>query len=230
LRLNWSKDAQSHDVMVVRKAATQSWTEPTQGTAYNAGNSIGSGVVVYRGGLLAYTNASLASDTVYDFKYYSENWSYYSAGVTAQGTTLATEPSQSPSAIEFSNIITNDGSYRMDVSWIGGDGAYSLVLCRQGSAPSADPADATKYAASTTYGNGAGLGSGYVCYTGTQNSVTLYGLNGGEYYHVAIYDFNGTNAPNYRTSDKLTGSQLVPEPACLLALAGVLLALRRAAQ
>lgn len=81
--LSWDKNAQSHNVMIVRKKVYESWTEPTQGTAYTAGNTIGSGVVVYNSSGISYTNTDLASSTDYDYKFYSVNNNYYSDGVTA---------------------------------------------------------------------------------------------------------------------------------------------------
>ncbi len=88
INLGWSKDAQGHNVMVVRKPSSASWTEPTQGAAYSAGASIGSGTVVYNGSDTSYNNTGLSAGTAYDYKFYSENNSYYSAGVTANATTL----------------------------------------------------------------------------------------------------------------------------------------------
>ena len=85
--LAWSKDAQGHNVMIVRKRSSDSWTEPTQGTAYAVGNAIGSGTVVYNGSGTAYTNTGLSAGTTYDYKFYSENYSYYSAGATDSATT-----------------------------------------------------------------------------------------------------------------------------------------------
>ena len=80
--LTWTKNAEGHNVMVVRKKIYQSWTEPTQGTAYTAGNSIGDGVVVYNSNGTSYTNTGLASSTDYEYKFYSVNNNYYSVGVT----------------------------------------------------------------------------------------------------------------------------------------------------
>jgi len=85
--LSWSKDAQSHNVMIVRKTSSQFWTEPTQGTAYSVGTDIGSGKVVYNSSDTSYENTGLSLNTTYDYKFYSENNSYYAAGVTAQATT-----------------------------------------------------------------------------------------------------------------------------------------------
>jgi len=89
--LTWSKNAQSHNVMIVRKTSIQSWTEPTQGTPYSVAGNIGVGVVVYNSSGTSFENSGLTQNTTYDYKFYSENNSYYSAGVTAQATT-APEP------------------------------------------------------------------------------------------------------------------------------------------
>ncbi len=78
----WAKNAQNHNVMIVRKL-TDSRTELIQGTAYSVSASIGDGTVIYNGSDV-FLNDSKAADTTYDYKFYSENWSGYSAGDTAQ--------------------------------------------------------------------------------------------------------------------------------------------------
>ena len=99
--LSWEKDPQGHNVMVVRKLSTDSWTEPTQGTAYAVGTGLGSGTVVYNGSDTAYTNTGLSAGTTYDYKFYSENYSYYSAGVTSSATTAKQDQT-----IDFPPIYT----------------------------------------------------------------------------------------------------------------------------
>ncbi len=77
--LGWTKNAAANDVMIVRYAKGASVTAPTQGTTYIAGNSIGSGTVVYHGNETSTTNAITAGNE-YDYYFYSENESYYSTG------------------------------------------------------------------------------------------------------------------------------------------------------
>lgn len=89
--LSWTKDGQSHNVMIVRKKVGESWTEPIQGTAYIVGNSLGSGVVVYNGSGTSYTDSGLNPATGYEYKFYSENFSYYSPGVTTAAVYTAME-------------------------------------------------------------------------------------------------------------------------------------------
>ncbi len=81
--LNWTKDAQSHNVMIVRIISSQSFTEPTQGSAYSVTDKIGDGVVVYNGSGTSTTDGGLDINTSYTYKFYSENNSYYSSGEAA---------------------------------------------------------------------------------------------------------------------------------------------------
>lgn len=89
INLNWSKNAQNQYVMILRKKSTDSWTEPTQGTVYSVGAAVGSATVIYFSNGTSFTSASLTSSTGYDYKFYSENNGYYSAGVVASATTAS---------------------------------------------------------------------------------------------------------------------------------------------
>ena len=203
--LSWSKNAQGHNVMVVRKPAASSWTEPTQGTSYAVNASLGAGTVVYNGSGTAMNNTGLTADTTYDYKFYSVNNNYYSAGVTAQASTMAAEPASSPTSLSFSAI----GTSGLTINW---DGVSTkvLVVVRAGSDVSADPVDGTTYTANANYGGGgSALGNGKVVYEGTGTSVELSGLSAGTVYYVRIYNFNGGDgAENYRTTSPLAGSKI----------------------
>jgi hypothetical protein len=118
--LTWTKDAQSHNVMIVRKSGG-SFTPPTQGTAYNVGNSIGSGTVVYNGPATTFANTGLTALTSYDYIFYSENFSYYSSGVIASATTtstLATDYFRSKTTGFWSNNSTWESSPDNSAPWI----------------------------------------------------------------------------------------------------------------
>lgn len=86
INLAWTK-WNSKNVMIVRKKSTESWTEPTQGTAYTVSTAIGSGTVVYNGSGTSFESTGLNSSTTYDYKFYSVNNNYYSAGVVVSATT-----------------------------------------------------------------------------------------------------------------------------------------------
>ena len=124
--LTWAKNAQDHNVLVVRKLAADSWTEPTPGQAYSVSDSLGAGTVVYNGSGTAASDTGLTEDSTYEFKFYSVNNDYYSAGVTAQASTKGCAP-EAPTGVvanptnytDFTanwDAVTDATGYRIDVS------------------------------------------------------------------------------------------------------------------
>lgn len=113
ITVNWTKNAQSHSVIVVR-STDSSFTAPTQGTSYTAGSStIGGDLVVYKGEGTSFQDTGLSSSTRYYYKIYSENYSYYSAGVTADATTQTPATptiTVSGGSISFTNVPANSYS------------------------------------------------------------------------------------------------------------------------
>ena len=115
--LAWTQNGAGNDVMIVRKLASSSWTEPTQGTAYSAWDSIGAGTVVWNGSGTFVNESGLTPGTTYDYKFYSVNNDYYSPGVTAQDTTYACAP-DAPTGVYASD--TNDTGFT--ASWTASTG------------------------------------------------------------------------------------------------------------
>jgi hypothetical protein len=103
--LSWTK-WNGRDVMVVR-STDSSFTDPTGGTTYNVNDTIGGDTVIYRAGGTSTTDTGLDSDTTYYYKVYSENYSYYSAGATANATTdAAPQPAiaHGPATLDYTMI------------------------------------------------------------------------------------------------------------------------------
>jgi len=86
INLSWSADAQGHWVMIVR-STDATFTAPTPGVGYNVNDTIGGDTVVYKGGGTSMSDTGLNGGTTYYYRFYSENWSYYSTGVDANTTT-----------------------------------------------------------------------------------------------------------------------------------------------
>ena len=94
INLEWVRGVSgvAKDTLVVRQTADAGWTAPVNGATYNAGDPLGSGTVVYRGAGTTFSDTGLAPDTTYYYRFYSENWTYYSAAydeanaATAAGT------------------------------------------------------------------------------------------------------------------------------------------------
>ena len=178
MNLTWSKNAQAHPVMIVRKTSAQSWTEPTQGTAYSVSGSIGAGVVVYHGSDTSFTDTGLTGDTTYDYKFYSVNNSYYSAGVTAQE---ATEKYPAPSAA----TATADGNTMMDLAWTKNASYDVMIVHRAGSASTAPTLG-------TSYSVGESCGSGTVIYKGSGANLEHVVTSGTTHYY-AFYSYSGSS-------------------------------------
>ncbi len=141
---------------------------------------------------------------------YTRGNAYYGTLPSYNLTVLASQPGVAADNPTFSSIATT----QMVVSWTGGSGSNTLVVCRQGAAPSADPADGRTYAAAARYGSGTALGGGYVVYRGSSSNVTVNGLSAGETYYFQVYEFNGTDGTgdsglreNYKTDTFGAASQ-----------------------
>jgi len=201
---------------------TVSWTDSDDGeTGYTVwrytADTSGSATLINGAPLAAsatsYDDTSAVAGTTY---YYwvratnstSASMSDFSA--SDSGLRTLTEPTTAASAITFSSLDTT--SYT--VGWTRGDGDYVLVVAKQGSAPTA-PTDFTAYNADAAFGSGDTTAAGsYVVYKGTGTSVPVTAMIAGTEYYFAVYEFNGTSSPNYRTSDAPVDSQhtLTSEP------------------
>ena len=97
LDLSWNKDAQSHNVLIVRRAGQAVEWSPTQGVDYTDGQSLGNDTYVVKGSELETSiiddngGDGLDPNTTYYYKIYSENFQYYSSGVTGDQQTLPVE-------------------------------------------------------------------------------------------------------------------------------------------
>jgi len=112
---------------------------------------------------------------------YSPNGSFYA------------EPSAQASAVTFSNVKSTS----MTVSWTAGTGgAGRIVLVKAGSAVDAEPADGTDtgYSANPAFGSGTEIGTGNrVVFKGSGTSVNLTGLTPLTVYHVAAFEYAGSD-------------------------------------
>ena len=82
----------SHWVTIFRKAGDNPvFAPPSDGVTYYAGDEYaGEGECIYRGDARAHADTGLVSSTVYHYRLYTENYSYYSTGVMASASTSAT--------------------------------------------------------------------------------------------------------------------------------------------
>ena len=94
----------------------------------------------------------------------------------------------------------------MNVSWTNGDGANRIVVVSASPiTASEEPVDGTTYTANTVYGSGTAIGSGFVVYNSTGNSVTVTGLLSATTYYFAVFEYD-CSPENYLTSSYPTTS------------------------
>ena len=91
INLEWTRgvSAVAKDTLVVRKAGSAPTGTPANGTTYNAGDALGDGTVVYRGAETNYHDTGLAASTTYHYRFFAENWTYYSTDSAATNATTA---------------------------------------------------------------------------------------------------------------------------------------------
>lgn len=115
-------------------------------------------------------------------------------------------PTVPASSLTFSNVTGTS----MTLSWTNGNGSNRIVVARQGAAVATAPVNGTTYTANSVFGtNGTELGAGYVVYNGTANTFSLTGLQPGNSYFFAVYEYK-CNPPQYITTNPATGMRTTP--------------------
>ena len=102
VRLAWTKNGAGHDVMILHKTSAIS-TDPTDGTGYSVGNTIGGATVIYKGSGTAVEHVVTPGTTNY-YKFYSYSTAnYYSTGVVANATNPAYSVSEKVNPFSYTN-------------------------------------------------------------------------------------------------------------------------------
>ncbi len=118
----------------------------------------------------------------------------------------ALEPCFAPdlpaSQVVFSNINPNS----LTVSWNNGNGESRLVVARIGNPVNTFPLDGVTYTANAAFGSAnTALGSGFVVFNGSGNSVNVSNLSPATTYHFAIFEYN-CDSEQYLTTTFATGN------------------------
>ncbi len=214
LRVNWTRGNGGNVLVVASASSTFNGTgTPADGTDYTAstilgsGNQVGTGnFAVYRGTGTNVTITGLSHSTQYYFRIYEFNGTgtgtfYNTTNVLAGSGTTSTPP-----ATGSTNLIATPTGNSASLTWTRGDGARVLVILQQGSATT-DPTQYANYSASTTFGSGSAVGSGYVIYSNTSNTVAVTNLQPNTQYFYRVVEANGTaTGPVYNLATALTGS------------------------
>lgn len=200
-------------LFVMRETGTAA-VAPTNGVVYTSNSVFGSGSTTGTGNYVisassansvSVTGLSSSSEYAVDVYEFNEAGSdpRYITNSPASGTTIL-DPTTSSSSPAISQISTSS----INGSITKGNGTNRLILVKKGSAVDASPSDGQTYTADTAFGSGAELGTGnFAIYSGTGSEFTVTGLEAGSEYYFSVFEYNGTEDPQYLTSSVLTFSE-----------------------
>jgi hypothetical protein len=200
--------------LVIMRAGSPVTAVPQDGVSYTASSIFGSGQQIAPGQYVvsSSTTASVAVSglsigtnyyfTVFEYDGTGSYTAYLTTSFSSSQTTVSA-PTVAASNVSFSNITSSS----FTINWQAGDGVRRLVVVRKTDPVNSVPANLTYYSTSSNFQSGSNVGPGnYSVYSNTGTSVTVTGLTGGSTYHVAIFEYNGNNAPVYLTGTYATAS------------------------
>ncbi len=203
--------------LVVRSTAALS-ANPTNGTTYTAGNTLGNGTVLSSGTATSFSLSGLTPSTNYFVTVFAYNNVGCSGGTTYKTTTPLTgsfatiaapcvAPANQPTSLTFGSptSTSNTGSFTATT-------ANGYLVVYSTAALSASPTNGTTYTAGNTLGNGTVLSSG------TSTSLSLSGLTPSTSYYVTVFAYNNVSCSGgttYKTTTPLTGSFATIDSPCV---------------
>lgn len=214
--LSWTRGNGEYCMVVLRKSTSSHSSPPGSTVAnylasstYGSGASLGNGdnFVMYKGTGTAVTMYNLTPNTIYRAYVYEYNdatilgttYYYFNTSTSGyEGFSTLDAPSTSCGSITSASSITNS-SATINFSAGNGDGRF-VILVRNGLSVNS-PTDGYYYSASSIYGSGAQLGSGYAVYHNTGTNVNVTGLAGATTYRAYSYEYTNGAWPTYSTYD-----------------------------
>jgi len=194
-------------------------SNPSNGTAYQAGNTIGNATVLYRGTSATFSASALASSTTYYFYVFALNSVGCNGGPTYQltnplngnATTLAppcVTPANQPTALQFGTPT----STAITASYTPTTADEYLVVYSTAASLSANPVNGTSYSAGNT------LGNANVLYRGSNTTFSTSTLSPSTTYYFYVFALNSTACsagPVYQTTAPLSGNITTLAPPCV---------------
>jgi hypothetical protein len=194
--------------IVIGKKGSPVTAVPVNGQSYTASTVFGNGTEIAPGEfVVSNSNASgvtlsnLELSTRYYFRVYefdstSTGYRYFLTSAYKDGNeTTAVPPSTLSSNFKINSLNGNS----ISVSYTPGNGAYRLIVAKEGSAVDAVPVNLTMYNGNPSFGAGTQLSPGnYSIYGLTNsNSFSINALKPGSTYFVSVFDYNGGTYPIY---------------------------------
>ena len=195
--------------LVVYSTVTLS-ANPSNGTTYTAGNTLGNGTILSSGTSTSLSLTGLNPSTTYYVTVFAYNNVGCSGGtayktnspLTGSFATIAppcVTPANQPTALNFSGTTSSTATASFTAATADG----YLVVYSTASSLTTNPSNGTVYTAGATFGNATVVSAG-----GT-TSFAASGLSASTTYYFYIFSYNNTNCsggPLFKTTTPLTGS------------------------
>lgn len=195
--VNWTNGNGDNRIVVARQSAPINIL-PEDGKSYTANAIFGSGNDLGQGNFVCY----IGSNNTFNLQGLDPNNLYYIGVIEYNGSgggsnyklnlfpiadNLPAEPTTMSTNMTFSDITNSS----VKVSWTKGNGAYRVLIAKDGAAANKKPIDGTVYVANSSFGTGADLGlANFVVYNGVGNTATITNLSDQSTYHFALFEFN----------------------------------------
>jgi hypothetical protein len=218
----WTQGNGTRRIMVAR-AGSAVTAVPVDGIDYVSNATFGSGDAIQPGQFVVYNNTAgsggfvltgLQPGTTYHFRVYEYNGTGATTAYLTSSFASASQATVSPPTIQASAInFTNVGGSTFRINWTNGNGTWRIVLVKQGSAVDANPVSPVAYSANPVFGSGSQIGTGnFVVLSTNATNVTITNLIPNTTYHVAVYEYNGSNGPAYLIPGAIANATTAPQP------------------
>ena len=223
-RIIWTNGNGERRIVIVRKelavtSVPQNGVQYTNANkAFNLAPEIDPGQKVVYDGTAYYADIdSLEIGTRYYVQVIEYNGtgditSYLISEILSGNQKTISAPTSSASEVHF-DLLTLD---KLRVLWRKGNGTRRLILGRMNAPVEDAPVNLKNYNASSYFGGGTKIGESYVIFSylgsgyGDQYPDTLYtdvmSMTPGNTYYFKVFEYNGVNAPVYKTADPGEGS------------------------
>ncbi|MBL7739462.1 MAG: T9SS type A sorting domain-containing protein [Chitinophagaceae bacterium] len=200
VNLTWTNGNGLRRLIVVREGAPVN-ADPVSNQVYNVSFQFGNGATTGTGNYTVYNStgtgtnvANLRPGTQYFFAFYEFNGSSQPQYLAPAYTTSVTTRSI-PTVASSNLVISKTDGKELSLNWTNGNGQRRIVVAKQGSNITANPANGTDYNANPVFGTGQQLSAGeYVVYDDNFNATTISGLNPATTYYFKIFEYDGTGS------------------------------------
>ncbi|HKZ67314.1 MAG TPA: hypothetical protein VJ111_13200, partial [Chitinophagaceae bacterium] len=211
----------SKRLYIARKGAPVT-AVPVNGVSYAASTSFGAGYEIAPGEFVFNSSSEVVviltnldpSSTYhirsFEFDSDASGNTYYLTSNPASGNySTATSPAPATNIV-FSNVTGN----AMLVKYTAGGGGYRMVIIKEGSPVDAVPANLTRYTGTGNFGSGTQITPGNFVVNGGANGTqtSVFNLQPGFTYHIAVYEFSGNNYPVYAATAATASITMPAEP------------------